>query len=47
MEADGIPPERMSARGFGEYRPLELNAPGKKGNPVNRRVEIYIVPKGI
>jgi chemotaxis protein MotB len=47
MEADGISPERMSARGFGEYRPLEPNAPGKKGNPANRRVEIYIVPKGV
>ncbi|GAF86020.1 unnamed protein product, partial [marine sediment metagenome] len=39
--------ERMSVRGFGEYRPLEPNAPGKKGNPQNRRVEIYIVPKGV
>lgn len=39
--------ERMSVRGFGEYRALEPNAPGKKGNPQNRRVEIYIVPKGV
>lgn len=46
MESNGISPERMSARGFGEYRPLEPNAPGKKGNKQNRRVEIYIVPKG-
>jgi chemotaxis protein MotB len=38
---------RMSARGFGEFRPIVPNAPGKKGNPQNRRVEIYIVTKGM
>jgi flagellar motor protein MotB len=46
MEKDGIEAKRLSTRGFGEYRPLEPNAPGKKGNPKNRRVEIYIVPSG-
>jgi chemotaxis protein MotB len=46
MQKDGIEPKRLSARGFGEYRPLEPNAPNKKGNPKNRRVEIYIVPAG-
>ena len=46
MEKDGIEPKRLSSRGFGEYRPLEPNAPNKKGNPKNRRVEIYIVPAG-
>jgi len=46
MEKDGIEPKRLSTRGFGEYRPLEPNAPNKKGNPKNRRVEIYIVPAG-
>ncbi len=47
MTKDGIAPERISVRGFGEYRPLEANKPNKKGNPQNRRVEIYIVPKGV
>jgi chemotaxis protein MotB len=47
MVQDGIAPERLSARGFGEYRPIVPNAPNKKGNPQNRRVEIYIVPKGM
>jgi chemotaxis protein MotB len=47
MERNGIDSERMSARGFGEYRPIVPNEPGKKGNPQNRRVEIYIVPKGM
>jgi chemotaxis protein MotB len=38
---------RMSIRGFGEFRPIAPNKPKKKGNPQNRRVEIYIVPKGV
>jgi chemotaxis protein MotB len=46
MEDNNVASERLSARGFGEYRPLVPNLPGKKGNPQNRRVEIYIVPKG-
>jgi len=46
MEKNGIEPKRLSTRGFGEYRPLEPNALEKKGNPKNRRVEIYIVPAG-
>lgn len=46
MTGDGIIPGRISVRGFGEYRPIAPNKPGKKGNAVNRRVEIYIVPKG-
>jgi chemotaxis protein MotB len=47
MSNNGISSERMSIRGFGEFRPIAPNAPSKKGNPQNRRVEIYIVPQGI
>ncbi len=47
MENNKIAPERMSVRGFGEYRPIAPNEPGNKGNPQNRRVEIHIVPKGV
>ncbi len=47
MTGNGIASERASVRGFGEYRPVVPNEPNKKGNPQNRRVEIYIVPKGI
>jgi chemotaxis protein MotB len=47
MTGNGIVPERASIRGFGEYRPIVPNEPDKKGNPQNRRVDIYIVPKGI
>lgn len=46
MIAAEVVPERLSVRGFGEYRPVEENKPDKKGNPANRRVEIYIVPQG-
>lgn len=46
MTAAGVEPERLSVRGFGEFRPVEDNKPDKKGNPANRRVEIYIVPQG-
>ena len=44
MAANQVAQKRMSVRGFGEYRPVVDNLPGKKGNPQNRRVEIYIVP---
>ena len=47
MTANGIVPERASIRGFGEFRPVVPNELNKKGNPQNRRVEIYIVPKGM
>jgi len=47
MTANGLVPERASIRGFGEFRPVVPNESNKKGNPQNRRVEIYIVPKGM
>ncbi len=40
----GLTAERIGAMGFGEYHPVAPNAPRKRGNPVNRRVEIWIVP---
>ena len=46
MQSAGLTSERMSVRGFGEFRPIEENKPNQQGNAVNRRVEIYIVPKG-
>ena len=47
MGRSGIESGRMSIRGFGEFRPIAPNKANKKGNPKNRRVEIYIVAKGI
>lgn len=46
LTASGVTPERLSMRAFGEFRPLEPNAAGKKGNQVNRRVEIFIIGRG-
>ncbi len=46
LDGCGLEGKRMSTRGFGEFRPVAPNAPGNKGNPKNRRVEIYIVPSG-
>jgi chemotaxis protein MotB len=47
MTKNNVAPDRLSIRGFGEYRPLEPNTGTKKGNEKNRRVEIYIVAKGV
>jgi len=47
MAKSNIAQGRTSVRGFGEYRPIVPNKPNKKGNPQNRRVEIYIVHKGM
>ncbi len=46
MVDNTVDPNRLSVRGFGQYRPVEENRPNRKGNPKNRRVEIFIVPKG-
>lgn len=40
----GVPPEKLSAIGFGEYRPVASNDT-KAGRKDNRRVEIVIQPK--
>ena len=47
MTGSKVDPKRLSIRGFGEYRPIAANKPNKAGNPQNRRVEIYIVAKGV
>ena len=44
LTGSGIEPERLAAKGYGEYRPVEPNKPNMGGNAANRRVEIYIVP---
>jgi len=40
----GIVPERLSAVGYGEYRPVASND-NKEGRQMNRRVEIVILPQ--
>ena len=46
MVGKGIEPERLSATGFGEYRPVASNW-SKEGREKNRRVEIVILPEKI
>jgi chemotaxis protein MotB len=44
IEGKGIDPERLSATGYGEYRPVASNET-TAGRQKNRRVEIVILPK--
>ncbi len=44
LESKGIPPKRLSATGYGEYRPVASNATAA-GRAKNRRVEIVILPE--
>ncbi len=44
LTQNGIAPERLAVKGYGEYRPVEPNKPNKGGNPANRRVEVFIIP---
>ena len=44
MTDNGIASDRVSVKGYGEFKPVEPNKSGKKGNSANRRVEIFIVP---
>ena len=44
MEKEGVNPDRLSATGYGEYRPVESNNTDK-GRAANRRVEILILPE--
>ncbi|MBT3279479.1 MAG: OmpA family protein [Phycisphaerales bacterium] len=46
LETAGLDSSRICAMGFGEWHPVAPNKPGKKGNALNRRVEIWIVPRG-
>lgn len=43
VDKKGISPERISAIGYGEYRPVASNET-KEGRQMNRRVEIVILP---
>ncbi len=46
LQAAGLAPGRIGVMGFGEFHPVAPNAAGKRGNKLNRRVEIWIVPPG-
>ncbi len=42
---ESMPEDRLAVMGFGEFKPIVENAPNNQGNPLNRRVEIFIVPR--
>lgn len=44
VDDKGISPERISAIGYGEYRPVATNDT-KDGRQLNRRVEVVILPR--
>jgi len=46
LKAAGLSSKRIAVMGFGEHRPIAPNLPNKKGNRLNRRVEIWILPGG-
>lgn len=46
VDQKGISPDRVSATGYGEYRPVKPNNTSE-GRRQNRRVEIVVLPKGI
>jgi chemotaxis protein MotB len=51
LHQNGVALDRVTAAGWGDQRPIAPNAPGHRGNELNRRVDIYIrptkVPEGI
>ena len=40
----GVIDRRMQVAGWGKTHPIAANAPGHRGNPLNRRVDIFITP---
>ncbi|MFO8052514.1 MAG: OmpA family protein [Candidatus Omnitrophota bacterium] len=46
LESEGVSPKRLSARGYGPYKPVASNDT-EKGRQLNRRVEIVVLPKAI
>jgi len=44
LSGAGVDEHRLGVLGFGEFHPVVANTPGRKGHPLNRRVEIWIVP---
>lgn len=44
MDEKGLSPERLSAVGYGEFRPVTFND-SAEGRRLNRRVEVVILPK--
>jgi chemotaxis protein MotB len=46
IDEGGVPPDKLSAVGYGEYRPVASNG-SAEGKKKNRRVEIVILPSSL
>ena len=44
LKHDGVIDRRMQVAGWGKTHPIAANAPRHRGNPLNRRVDIFILP---
>ena len=44
LKRDGVVDRRMQVAGWGKTHPIAPNAPGRHGNPLNRRVDVFILP---
>ena len=44
LRRDGVIDRRMQVAGWGKTHPIAANAPRHRGNPLNRRVDIFILP---
>lgn len=44
LKHDGVIDRRMQVAGWGKTHPIAANAPRHRGNPRNRRVDIFILP---
>jgi chemotaxis protein MotB len=44
LELDAIPPERLSAAGYGEFHPVASNDTAE-GRALNRRVDLVVIPR--
>lgn len=44
LKRDGVDDHRMQAAGWGKTHPIAPNKPHDRGNAMNRRVDIYILP---
>lgn len=47
LRGNGLAEDRGMASGWGDQRPIAANAPGRRGNEKNRRVDIYIRPSEV
>jgi chemotaxis protein MotB len=45
LQRDGYDPNRVGVMGYGEYRPVLANS-SEEARAKNRRVEIYLIPRG-